>query len=481
MARQNDGRHSGMGAGRPPIRSSKGGRAAEPRRPSAYGGSPHPPHDRVRDISHVQTQRRRRRRQNYTVHYIILALMLTALGIILSLTVFFRVEKIEVGGTQFYSAQQVLDALDAREGDNLLRLKLERLEENVRQRLVRSEQVDVRRKFPNTLVVEVTDAVVTEQVLSGGFSYQISSGGRIVAIEPDAVVNVRIVIGPDLRVLNEGENISRLKELDAERKEENTKDAEAYTNTRKLELLQTLKNELERIGIPDISMIDVRDSVSLKLLYQNRFEIRLGTPGDLQDKLAMFSSVLERGSLGLEEKGILDISDPDRCIASRDLPSLPDGTEEAGWVWQGPHLENFDEFFGYGSDVPPVESGVLVGGEEQETSSEPVSEPEQETSSGETSEPVSEVTSDGGDSSSKPSYVMPQRPSIGGGSGESHEPSSEPESSEEPSSEPAIASVPQREEPSSEPSAASSGPEETGSSSSSSPGYAMPQMPSVGR
>lgn len=480
MARQNDGRHSGMGAGRPPVRSSKGGNTGAPRRPSSQA-APRPPHDRVRDVSHLQHQRRRRRRQNYTLYYIFLALMLTALGVILSLTVFFRVQKIEVGGTGIYSRQQVLDVLDAREGDNLLRLKLERLEENIRQRLVHAEEIDVRRKFPNTLVVEVTDAVVTEQVLSGGFSYQISSGGRIVAIEPDAVVNVRIVIGPDLRVLNEGENISRLKELDAERKEENTKDAEAYTNTRKLELLQTLKNELDRIGIRDISMIDVSDSVSLKLLYQNRFEIRLGTSGDLQDKLAMFSSVLERGSLGLEEKGILDISDPDRCIASRELPSLPDGTEEAGWVWQGPHLENFDEFFGYGTDTPPVESGVLVGGEEQETTSEPVSEPSEEPAS-EPSEEVSDTTSDGGDSSSKPSYVMPQRPNVGGSNASSEAASSEAASSEEePSSEPSAPAPRQEEQESSEPSEEPSAPAQESSSSVSSPGYAMPQMPSVGR
>ena len=321
----------------------------------------------------------------------------------------------------------------------------------------------------------MTDAVITSQVLSGGFSYQISSGGRVVSVEQDAVPNVRIILGPDARMLEAGDNFDRLLQLDKDNsKDTGKKDTEEYTNTRKLELLETLLNEIERAGLVDISMVDIRDSVNLKLLYQNRFEIRLGTSGDLQDKLAMFSSVLERGSLGLEETGILDISDPDRCIASRDLPDLPDGAAEAGWKWQDPHLENFDEFFGYsGSAAPPVEGGVLVGGEEQNTDEEEVSP---ETPSPEEIPAGEEETASSESSGSNPGYMIPQMPNIGGQA--SREPSSEPSSASAETSSPAS----QPHEETSKPTASSTpASEESSASASSSPGYAMPQMPSIGR
>lgn len=494
MARTGDhNRRSGAasGAARPPIRSAPGGRAGAPLRQdhsSTRIGQPrqaHPqPRSRNQEIARVQGQRRRRHKRNYTLYYIMLALLLTVTGVILSLTVFFRVETIEISGTAVYTQQQVLDALDARTGDNLLRLNINRLEQDVRQRLIQAEEIQIKRRFPNTLSVEVTDAVVEKQILSGGVSYHISGGGRVVAIEQNAAPNIRIILGPDLRKLEPGDQLDRLKTLDEEAAaSQETSSEEEYTNTRMLELISTLENEIERAGILDISMLDVSDSVNLKLLYQNRFEIRLGSSNELQDKLAMFSSVLEGGSLGLEEMGILDISDPDRCIASQNSPTLPDGAAQAGWKWLDSHLENFDEFFGYAGEAAdqPAESGVLVGGEEQNTDgenpentsgeedTEPVSEPAFEDGSGESSD-----SADDGNTTSSPGYVMPQMPNIGGSSGAVQEPSVD---ESEPSSEPASDG---EESGSSEPESAGSSETDPSSNTFSEPGYALPQMPQIG-
>ncbi|MBR6790222.1 MAG: FtsQ-type POTRA domain-containing protein [Oscillospiraceae bacterium] len=470
MARPHDHRRRPAGTGRPPISVHGGSSSAGPsahRPPASQGRPSRPAPSRDRQIAGVHNARRRRRKRNYTLYYISLAVMLVITGVVLSLTVFFRVETIEVSGTEIYTREQVLEALDAGEGDSLLRLNPDELEKEVRDQLVKIEKADIRRRFPGTLSVDVTDAVVTEQVVSGGFSYQVSSGGRVVELIPAPLPNVRIVLGPDMRALQPGDMMDRLADLDREAEEDRKKNKEEteeiYTNTRRLEILSALLNEIDRAGIHDISVVDVRDPVNIRLHYQNRFEIRLGTSGELRDKLAMFASVLDRGSLGLEELGVLDISDPDRCIAARDLPALPDGAAVAGWQWTGPHLENFDEFFGYGNDAPPVQGGVLVGGEEQTPPG--VQTPDGTGTGGEGGE-GSVPSGDG----SSPGYIMPQRPQIGG----------QPASSE-PASEP----VAEEQQPVSDaglPEETSSVPEEDPvSEASSEPGYAMPQMPQIGR
>lgn len=473
MARSDD--HAGRpgSSGRPPVRP-QGGRPSGPSRGQGAPRRPQPSRQvpRSAEISRVHSGRRRRRRHNYILYYIALAILLVTVGVTLSLNLFFKVKNIEVSGTSLYTHEQVLEALDAKQGDNLLRLKTKRLEQAVYERLVQAEKVDIRRRFPNTLSVDVTDAVVTEQIVSRGYSYQISSGGRVVSVLPDAVPNVRIVLGPEMQSLEPGDLLNELVSLDEKAAaSKDKKDEEEYTNTRRLEVLAAMRNEIDRAGLMDISMVDVSDSVGLKMLYQNRFEIRLGTSSELQDKLAMFASVLDRGSLGLEEMGILDISDPDRCIASRDLPALPDGAVMAGWRWFDPHLENFDEFFGYAGGGSPVTGGVLVGGAEQTPAGvqTPGTVPETApgTSSGEGGI-TSGVTGDG----TQPGYMMPQVPNIGGNSSLQQE--------QEPSSAPADEPVSDEGSSISENDISSSAEEEEPEEASSQPGYAMPSIPQIG-
>ncbi|MDD6032790.1 MAG: FtsQ-type POTRA domain-containing protein [Oscillospiraceae bacterium] len=433
----------------------------------------------------MQGQRRRKHRRNYTLYYIMLAVLLTVTGVTLSLTVFFKVETIQVTGTALYSEQQVLDVLDARPGDNLLRLNLSRLERDVRQRLVQTEEVSVKRRFPNTLEVEITDAVVTRQILSGGYSYRISSGGRVVAVEPETAANIQIVLGPDLSLLQAGDELEQLRQKEQEKIAASSSDTvggalEEGPQSKLLTALNTLSNEIEKSGLTDISALDVRDVVNLKIFYQNRFEIRLGTFSDLQDKLAMFRSVLERGSLGLEAEGVLDVSDPDRCIASQDRPGLPDGAAQAGWVWNGPHLENFDEFFGFssggsasGEPVSGEDGGEDLSGDGEDGASDgAASEPDAASSDSSAEEPSTAPEPESGASSEPASssggYQMPQLPQVGGSSGTSHEPA-EPDSSAEPA---ASASGPD---------AASEDSDGAGSgdASESQPGFVLPSLPQV--
>lgn len=440
--------------------------------------------EREQQISQLQGQRRRRRKKNYTLYYIMLAVLLTVTGVTLSLTVFFNIETIEVNGSALYSEQQVLDALDVKTGDNLLRLNLTRLGTDARQRLVAVEAVALKRRFPNTLVVEVEDAVVDRQIVSGEKSYQISEGGRIVAIEGENQPNVPVALGPDLNLLQLGDQLDSLPDKLAAKEgaSEEEQEAAAQRQEEQKKLLSSMDivfKEIESSGLWDISIVDVRDSVDLKIYYQNRFELSLGSLSELPDKLAMFQSILNNGSLGLEESGTLDITDPDRCIVSQAAPQLPVSTGLAGWNWLGPHLDDFDVFFGFASaDAPSEPEGdepedtnpegdaspegdPSASGQTEPVSSEPASEPEPESSPESSSEP-SNPTSGG--------YMLPQMPQVGGSASSeaaTHELSSDPEGDADASKAPDDSSQSQPEESSLE------------SSEGASQGVVLPQMPQV--
>lgn len=456
------GKSPGNGAVHP---SSRGG--APPRKPSSGRFQRRSPAaQREQAISRTHSQRRHQYKRNYTLYYIMLALLLTVTGVILSLTVFFNIETITVTGSELYTQDQVLAVLDVQPGDNLLRLNTGKLGEEVRSQLVETETVTLKRHFPNSLEVAVEDAQPAFQILWNGQSYQVSTGGRLIRIESQPVVNVLAVVGLDPSTLTPGAQLSQLEEDE--------------TEAGHLTSMQIVLNAMEQSGIADISAMDFSDPINVRVYYQNRLEIRLGSFTELPDKLDMLRQVLESGGIGLEESGTADVSSPDRCITNNQAEiTLPEGLAQPGWTWTDPHSDNADQLFG-GDAAGDAESG-----EEGTDSSEPASEPASGSGEGETSsQPAAEPQSseDTGESSESGQattggFQLPQLPGL------SSSPAT-PESSESDTTEPA-------EEPSSEtssesldpPSSTDSGgentPESSAESSDGSPGYALPQLPGV--
>ena len=126
---------------------------------------------RASEIGRVQQARRRRRAGNYLIYYILLGIILTVVCVTLSMTVFFNISTITASGSSVYTSEQILAAVDAREGDNLLRLNVGRLEERALEQLVSAESVDISRKFPDSLEITVTDGVPSMQVGVNGVYY----------------------------------------------------------------------------------------------------------------------------------------------------------------------------------------------------------------------------------------------------------------------------------------------------------------------
>lgn len=357
--------------------------------------------ERVQQINRVQNTRRRRRHGNYIIYYILLGLILTIVCVVLSLTVFFNVQTISPTGSAVYSKEQILAAVDAKAGDNLLRLNTDKLEEKALTILTKAESVQVKRHFPDQLDIVVTDGDPVLQVSEGGAFYQFTEGGRLVGIVSSAAVDAQVVVGPDVSGLTEGQYMSEL-----------TKEQQQTLST-----WRTIKNELWDYSIHDISAMNLSDELRLRLYYQNRIEIDIGPLTDMDAKMATLKAILyESGTVGVDETGKIDLTNPDRVYFNNQTAcSPPAGAAQAGWSWVDPYSESLEQVL-YAPpepEVTPEEAGTAEGedGEEGEDTGTEGAEPSEDTASSDEagSEPSSEESyeTSGG-------MRLPQLPNVGG-------------------------------------------------------------------
>ncbi len=330
------GRPSASGSRRPPSKSgaSVRGRPPEPRRD--------PRASRTGRIQEVQQRRKRKRKRNYTLYYILLFFFLTIAGIVLSLTVFFNIKTIEVTGSSIYSTADVLPILGAKEGDNLLRLNTERLRQNVLEGLLRSDQVAVKRVFPSTLRIEVTDGVPEVQMETSGDYYSLSRSGRILEIgtepQPDHGI---ILLGVDLSGLKVGDSISEKENADASAGEEAKAAAEAYRI--QLQAVQSFFSALTEAQISGVTAVDLSDEIKLTLYWENRIQVILGSFSELTYKLQLCKAILEDPTqLSADAKGVLDAENASSAgVFYQSAPDLavPGGGMGGVWNWDDAEAE----------------------------------------------------------------------------------------------------------------------------------------------
>src|SRR5699024_6455576 len=130
--------------------------------------------------------------------------------LIAALTLFFRVDVIEVTGGQRYTAQQIRDASGIQEGDNLLLLNKYNASGSIAAELPYIEEIRIHKELPDTLRIEVTECRTPVAVVQDGAAWLISSGGvsgkgRIVdRKDASAAADYAVVTGCALRAPSVG-------------------------------------------------------------------------------------------------------------------------------------------------------------------------------------------------------------------------------------------------------------------------------------
>jgi len=213
-----------------------------------------------------------------------------ALG--LGMSVFFRVSNIEVNGASHYSESDVIAASGIKNGDNLMFLNRQDIQEKIYSKLIYIGTVRVSRKLPNTVVIDVDESGTVACVDTDSGKWLIdkncrllepfdASGDNGTCISVVGLSGVKPAKGNTLNVADED------------------KPKEAYLAA----ILAAMSNGNV---LADVSSVDMSNVSNAQFKYMGRFTVKLGKNENLDYKLGLLPGVTAK--LGSEDSGTIDLS-----------------------------------------------------------------------------------------------------------------------------------------------------------------------------
>ena len=213
--------------------------------------------------------------------------LILIVGLILSLTVFFKIEDIQVKGNTIYSCDEIIKKSSIKKGNNLFLSSIKKGKRRIQKELPYIEKINISRKLPNMVIIEVEDAKTYYSIENEDKYVLINREGKIVDICEERKDCLQ-VNGVELEEVVVGEEaIFKDKTI-----EKNFKD---------------LFNELKKWNISNIKKIDFSDSANIMINYKNLIDINLGFYEDVGYKIRTAQEIIN-GKLKDGERGVLDLS-----------------------------------------------------------------------------------------------------------------------------------------------------------------------------
>ena len=110
-----------------------------------------------------------------------LTFFLVIVAIILVMSVFFKITKIEVRGNSLYSAEEIIAASGIEEGDNLFFINRIAAGSRVVVKLPYVDSVKINRGLPNLITIEVTESNAVGCIAVGEELWSVSSSGKFLS------------------------------------------------------------------------------------------------------------------------------------------------------------------------------------------------------------------------------------------------------------------------------------------------------------
>ena len=243
------------------------------------------------------TLRRRRILRRLTAFAMLLCVI--GAGIYLTMTMLFRISAIQVqtaDGTQVteiagYSADSILQTLGVQVEENIFSFDSGAKAAELERQYPLLESIRVVRDYPNTVVVQVTEATPTYAVQAGSSWLTLSDKFKILSADPAQPDGLCTLYGGEATTAAPGEQLSfAAPEADSTASTSAASDGSASSvvdeTDAKMSALATLQTKLDEYGMrSDVTRIEFADTEQIAFLYQDRISVLLGTLNDLDYKL----------------------------------------------------------------------------------------------------------------------------------------------------------------------------------------------------
>lgn len=212
-----------------------------------------------------------------------LLLALLAVGIVLSLTVFFKIETVNISGSGMYSTEEITAYCTIDEGDNLFLINKEKCAENLKQKLPYIYDVDIKTELPSTLNINITEATAAYRIKNDDESYTLLDDRfKVLDNASQETADGAIEIQNAAVISNEnGVTIG-------------------FENEESAKGLNQLSEMIKKLNITEATAISSDGKNNNYIVYENRIVLKLGDFENLENKIY-------RGLAGCEK---LNESDP---------------------------------------------------------------------------------------------------------------------------------------------------------------------------
>ncbi len=209
---------------------------------------------------------------------VLVVLVVLVVGAILSLTVLFKTEEINVKGAGAYSKQDIVSASGLVLGNNIFTSPKSRAEDRIEKKFPYVEKAEVYSVFPNAINIDVTladPAYVIEGL--GGF-YIVSDKGKVLEVSStDDEVGIPVIEGVQI----EGKPAGEFVEYDSE-----------LVGKALTELFAAFRE----MGSEKITAINIEtsgDTFSMKYVYDDRIVVYIGLPEHIDYKVQTAHTIIK--------------------------------------------------------------------------------------------------------------------------------------------------------------------------------------------
>lgn len=241
------------------------------------------------DIEKKPLSHKKRKLKNVGFAATVVSIILI-IGIVLSLTVFFRSEQFAVEGAERYSAQDIIDASGLKLGENLFLTDKGAGGERIESALPYVEEAKISIRIPNTMVITVTESKPAFIFKSGGGYIIVSAQGKVMEkIEgKNDKYEAPLVLGCTVKSAELGKEIT-------------------FKESGILKILMGVAKGLSDNEFSGIKEIDITNTARICLNYANRIKIVIGLPEDISYKLKT-AKIIISDNLSETDAGELDVS-----------------------------------------------------------------------------------------------------------------------------------------------------------------------------
>ncbi len=255
------------------------------KRNTSGGSAPHKGREKRRAAA---SRKARRRKRLLLIFYLVTFLIAIGAAVVLSITVLFRIDTIQVTGQSRYTEQEIVQMSGIKVGENLFLADTATAKQQIEEKLPYIGRAKVSRRLPAKILITVEEAEISGAVEYGGGYAIVSPEGKVLEITSAIPEGYSLIEGLDLKSADLGKKI-------------------VYEDPEKQEMFTELAQSLAEHGIAPITRMDLTNLYDIVVEYDGRITMEFGLPSDIDFKVRFAKTILSEPDMA-EAQGVLDLS-----------------------------------------------------------------------------------------------------------------------------------------------------------------------------